>query len=110
MIPGLIDNIDDRGPSSTEGGIKNRPGHQKKPPRKPTNAPAAVSLSLFASAPRPPTGDDGVAMGGAARRAGEVARFVAGVWVSFWSFPLATLAGWVRSFDVVRHPCDHLEW
>jgi len=49
-------------------------------------------------------------MGGAARRAGEVARFVAGVWVFFWSFPLATLAGWVRSFDVVRHRCDHLEW
>ena len=88
-----------------EGGIKNRPGHPKAP-RANRRTRRRPSLALCERPPPP----DGAAMGGAARRAGEVARFVAGVWGFFWSFPLATLAGWVRSFDVVRHRCDHLEW
>ena len=95
--------------------MKNRPDGQAKkssPPRaNPERSPAPAPGGRLSLALRePPPRDDGAAMGGAARRAGEVARFVAGVWVFFWSFPLATLAGWVRSFDVVRHRCDHLEW
>ena len=108
MIPGLIISIIEA-PHQWRGGLRIGRVAKKKPPAQ-TDERAGGRLSLFASAPRPPTGDDGAAMGGAARRAGEVARFVAGVWVFFWSFPLATLAGWVRSFDVVRHRCDHLEW